>query len=74
MDGEILHTTLGFRLFWMKDAALQRACFSVYNDWLAEFSSTRQTGWGESLSSHCTTLTWRARSYDTPHPSAFVAG
>ncbi len=39
VDGEILHTTLGFRLFWMKDAALQRACFSVYNDWLTEFCS-----------------------------------
>jgi predicted TIM-barrel fold metal-dependent hydrolase len=39
VDGEILHTTLGFRMFWMKDAVLQRACFSVYNDWLAEFCS-----------------------------------
>ena len=42
MDGveaEILHATLCFRLFWLKDAALQRACFTAYNDWLAEFCS-----------------------------------
>jgi predicted TIM-barrel fold metal-dependent hydrolase len=35
--GEVLYTTLGFRLFWLKDPALQRECFRVYNDWLAEF-------------------------------------
>ena len=39
VEGEVLHTTLGFRLFWLKDAALQRECFRVYNDWLAEFCS-----------------------------------
>ena len=37
--GDVLYTTLGFRMFWMKDAGFQRACFQVYNDWLAEFSS-----------------------------------
>src|SRR5438552_9704680 len=37
VDGEVLHTTLGFRLFWLEDADLQRACFRVYNDWLAEY-------------------------------------
>jgi predicted TIM-barrel fold metal-dependent hydrolase len=37
--GELLHTTLAFRLYWMEDAALQRACFRTYNDWLAEFCS-----------------------------------
>ncbi|HLG69176.1 MAG TPA: amidohydrolase family protein, partial [Chloroflexota bacterium] len=37
VDGEVLHTTLGFRLFWLEDAELQRACFRVYNDWLAEY-------------------------------------
>jgi predicted TIM-barrel fold metal-dependent hydrolase len=40
LDGvaaEVLYTTLGFRLFWLKDAGLQRACFRVYNDWLAEY-------------------------------------
>jgi predicted TIM-barrel fold metal-dependent hydrolase len=35
--GDVLYTTLGFRMFWIKDAAFQRACFAVYNDWLAEF-------------------------------------
>jgi uncharacterized protein len=39
VEGEILHTTLGFRLFWLTDPKLQRACFSVYNDWLAEYCS-----------------------------------
>lgn len=39
VDGEVLYTTLGFRLFWMQDASLQRACFRVYNDWLSEFCS-----------------------------------
>ena len=38
VEAEILHATLCFRLFWIKDAGLQRACFTVYNDWLAEFS------------------------------------
>ncbi|MCH7482999.1 MAG: amidohydrolase [Chloroflexi bacterium] len=35
--GEVLYTTLGFRLFWLKDPGLQRECFRVYNDWLAEY-------------------------------------
>src|ERR1041384_84262 len=39
VDGEVLQTTLGFRLFWLTDAGLQRACFRVYNDWLPEFCS-----------------------------------
>ena len=34
---EVLYTTLGFRLFWLRDPALQRECFRVYNDWLAEY-------------------------------------
>lgn len=38
--GEVIHTNnLGFRLFWLTDAALQRACFRAYNDWLAEYCS-----------------------------------
>jgi predicted TIM-barrel fold metal-dependent hydrolase len=42
MDGveaEVIYTTLGFRQFWFKDAALQQACFRAYNDWLAEYCS-----------------------------------
>lgn len=35
--GDVLYTTLGFRMFWIRDAGFQRACFRVYNDWLAEF-------------------------------------
>jgi predicted TIM-barrel fold metal-dependent hydrolase len=37
--GDVLYTTLGFRMFWIKDGGFQRACFQVYNDWLAEFCS-----------------------------------
>jgi uncharacterized protein len=36
---EILYTTLGLSLFALDDADLQRACFAVYNDWIAEFAS-----------------------------------
>lgn len=42
LDGvevEVIYTTLGFRQFWFKDAALQQACFRAYNDWLAEMCS-----------------------------------
>jgi predicted TIM-barrel fold metal-dependent hydrolase len=39
VDAEVLYTTLGFRQFWLKDAELQRACFRVYNAWLAEYCS-----------------------------------
>lgn len=40
LDGihaEVLYPTLGMPLFVMRDADLQRACFNVYNDWVAEF-------------------------------------
>jgi predicted TIM-barrel fold metal-dependent hydrolase len=37
VDGEVLYTTMGFRLFWLEDPELQRATMTVYNDWLAEF-------------------------------------
>ncbi len=37
VSGDVLYTTLGFRMFWIRDAGFQRACFQVYNDWLAEF-------------------------------------
>jgi predicted TIM-barrel fold metal-dependent hydrolase len=39
VDAEVLYTTLGFRIFWLKDPGLQADCFRVYNDWLAEFVS-----------------------------------
>ena len=39
VGGEMLHTTLAFRLFWLRDPKLQRACFRAYNDWLSEFCS-----------------------------------
>jgi predicted TIM-barrel fold metal-dependent hydrolase len=39
VQAEVLYTTLGFRLFWLKDAGLQQACFRVYNDWLASYCS-----------------------------------
>ena len=43
----MLYTTLGFRIFWLQDAGLQRDCFRVYNDWLAEYcryAPTRMAG------------------------------
>jgi len=37
IDAEVLYPSLGMNLFAMPDAALQRACFRVYNDWLADY-------------------------------------
>jgi predicted TIM-barrel fold metal-dependent hydrolase len=40
LDGvavDVLYTTLGFLMFWIREAGFQRACFQVYNAWLAEF-------------------------------------
>jgi len=34
---EVLYTTFAMPLFRLPDADLQRACFKVYNDWVAEF-------------------------------------
>src|SRR6266852_4119265 len=39
VEADVLYTTLGFRIFWIKDAGLQADCFRVYNDWLAEYCS-----------------------------------
>ena len=36
VEADVLYTTLGFRIFWLRDPALQEDCFRVYNDWLAE--------------------------------------
>ncbi len=37
VEADVLYTTLGFRIFWLRDAKLQADCFRVYNDWLAEY-------------------------------------
>ena len=37
VEADVLYTTLGFRIFWLRDAGLQRDCFRAYNDWLAEY-------------------------------------
>jgi len=37
VEADVIYTTLGFRQFWLREAALQRACFRVYNDWLADY-------------------------------------
>ncbi|HUN56501.1 MAG TPA: amidohydrolase family protein [Candidatus Binataceae bacterium] len=39
VQAEVLYTTLGMTLFGLHNEDLQRACFKVYNDWVAEFSS-----------------------------------
>jgi predicted TIM-barrel fold metal-dependent hydrolase len=47
VEADVLYTTLGFRIFWLRDAGLQQECFRVYNDWLIEFCSyapTRMAG------------------------------
>ncbi len=47
VEAEVLYTTLGMPLFRLKDPDLQRACFKVYNDWLAElcgYNPKRLTG------------------------------
>jgi uncharacterized protein len=36
---EVLYTTLGMPLFGLDDVELQQACFSVFNNWLAEYAS-----------------------------------
>lgn len=36
---EVLYTTLGMRLFPIRGAELQRRCFAVFNDWLAEYAA-----------------------------------
>jgi predicted TIM-barrel fold metal-dependent hydrolase len=36
---EVLYTSMGFVLFWLRDAEFQRALFSAYNRWLAELCS-----------------------------------
>jgi predicted TIM-barrel fold metal-dependent hydrolase len=43
VEADVIYTTLGFRQFWLTDAALQRACFRVYNDWLAEYCAYAPT-------------------------------
>jgi len=34
---EVLYPSVALQAFRVRDAALQRACFRVYNDWLADF-------------------------------------
>jgi len=36
---EVIYTTLGMPLFGLDDDELRRACFTAYNDWVAEFRS-----------------------------------
>jgi predicted TIM-barrel fold metal-dependent hydrolase len=36
---EVLYTSNGLALFSLQDGELQRACFAVFNDWLAEYCS-----------------------------------
>jgi predicted TIM-barrel fold metal-dependent hydrolase len=37
VEAEVLYTTLGMPLFGLQDPELQRSCFRVYNDWVAEY-------------------------------------
>ena len=37
VDAEVLYTSMGMRMFRVKDAPFQRALFRAYNRWLADF-------------------------------------
>ena len=37
VTGEVLYPSLGLGLFCVEDAALQEACFRVYNDWIIDY-------------------------------------
>ncbi len=37
VDLEIVYPTVALRMFAIEDPALRRACFSAYNDWVADF-------------------------------------
>ncbi|MEK7214623.1 MAG: amidohydrolase family protein, partial [Chloroflexota bacterium] len=39
VSAEVLYASFQLTLYQLKDAALQEACFRVYNDWLAEYCS-----------------------------------
>lgn len=37
VSAEVLYPTLGLRLFGLEDAAIQEACFRIYNEWLVDY-------------------------------------
>lgn len=37
VEAEVLYTTLGMRLFPLKDAEFQQRCFRAFNDWLVDY-------------------------------------
>jgi predicted TIM-barrel fold metal-dependent hydrolase len=39
VSGEVLYPSFAMNLFGLQDAALQDACFRVYNDWILEYCS-----------------------------------
>ncbi len=39
VSGEVLYPSFAMNLFGLQDAALQEACFRVYNDWILEYCS-----------------------------------
>jgi len=39
VSGEVLYPSFALDLFGIQDAALQEACFRVYNDWIVEYCS-----------------------------------
>jgi uncharacterized protein len=44
VEADVIYTTLGFRQFWLTDAALQRACFRVYNAGWPSTAPMRRNG------------------------------
>src|SRR5262249_23707112 len=39
VSGEVLYPSFAMNLFGLQNAALQEACFRVYNDWILEYCS-----------------------------------
>src|SRR5437868_2328979 len=39
VEGDVLYTTLGFRIFWLQDAGLLADCFRVCNGWRGDVAS-----------------------------------
>jgi predicted TIM-barrel fold metal-dependent hydrolase len=43
IEAEILYPTIGLSLFGIRDSELRRACFTAFNDWLAEHCAGART-------------------------------
>ena len=63
VSGEVLYPSFAMNLFGLQDAALQEACFRVYNDWIQEYCSVAPDRLTVCPVSPLTTSTTRWRSW-----------